>query len=344
MKPVLAFTLGVDHPSSRLRIASYRDRLAERGWQLELFHFFSGIGSAPEHPRSLWKRVPWRLAQAWRLARVLVRLARLPPDQPILISRESPVGVWPFLLVGNPLVLDLDDALYLGPGREPILRFCRRARAVVCGNNVLAAELSSHAPRCEVIPTVVDARVYRVRTDYRKDGPLRLGWIGSSMSIEVTLLPWLDTLRALRGKLDFELVTILDDLPESLRQTPWIRHLTWSPEVEASLAEHIDVGLMPLQDDPFQAAKCGAKLLQYMAAGLPTIATPLGVNAEIVEHGVTGFHARTADDWHKAIAALAESAELRASLGQAGRRRVEQGYCVGVWAPVWVGLLESLVR
>ena len=342
MKPVLALTFGIDHPSSRLRVSAYREALAQLGWRLDMHFFAHGMGSIAPLPATFRQRIPWRLSYALRTLRMWLRLARLPREQPLWISREVPAALWPLHLVGNPLVLDIDDALYLGVGRSHILQLCRRASAVVCGNSALADELSPYARRCVVIPTVVDCRRYQVRTNHELSRPLRLGWLGSSLSVDFTLTPWLETLRSLRGKVEFELVTILDSPPRFVADLPWARHLTWSPEIEHTLSQHIDVGLMPLSETPFLARKCGAKLLQYMAAGLPTIASPVGVNRELVSHGLTGYWATTTSDWHEAILRLAASAELRSAMGQAGRRAVEEGYSVTVWAPRWAALLESL--
>ncbi len=117
---------------------------------------------------------------------------------------------------------------------------------------------------------------------------MRIGWMGSSMSIEQTLYPFLGVLEKIRTRLKFELVVISDELPESIKKYEWIRFLKWSPEIEGSIARQMDIGIMPLQDNSYQAAKCGAKLVQYMAAGLPVIATPIGVNRELVIDGRTG--------------------------------------------------------
>ena len=90
---------------------------------------------------------------------------------------------------------------------------------------------------------------------------------------------------------------------------------------------------MPLPDTPWMRGKCGYKLIQYMACGLPVIASPVGVNAEIVEHGVNGFLAETSDDWFRAIQALIGNPELRRQMGAAGRKRVEERYSLQVYGP-----------
>jgi glycosyltransferase involved in cell wall biosynthesis len=344
MKSLLAFTLGVNHPSSRLRIAAYTDHFLRCGWQLRMHHFDSGMGKALPRSSSWWKRAIRRLNRGAQTARAAAALRKLHPDDPIVVSRELPVRRRHFLKAPNPMVLDVDDALYLGPGRDRLLELCRRAQVVVCGNLTLARELSPFSHRCAVIPTVVDTDRYRVRTDYRLNGPLRVGWLGSSMSIEQTLLPWLETLGEIRRQVPFELVVISDEPPRFLQDIGWARFLPWSPAVETSIADHMDVGLMPLQDTPYQAAKCGAKLVQYLAAGLPVIASPVGVNRDLVVDGATGYWAANPDEWRQAIRRLAEQELLRAAFGRAGREQVVQNYSIARWTGQWVDLLTELDR
>ena len=335
MKPVLAFTLGAQHPSSRLRIAAYADHFRRLGWDLQSHHFHPGIGKAA--PRNITRR----LHRGWQTIRATVALRRIPPNQPIIISRELPVSRRAFLNAPNPIILDIDDALYLGTGRERLFELCQRAQVVICGNQTIADELSKHSRRCLIIPTVVGSDSFRVRTDYRLNGVLRLGWLGSSMSIEQTLLPFLNVFDEIRRQIPFQLVVISDEPP----RTPsfdWLQFIPWSPDVEESVADYMDIGVMPLQDNPYQRAKCGAKILQYMAAGLPVIATPIGVNREIVVDGVTGLHATTSENWRQAIRRLAGQEILRAALGQAGRKFVVQNFSIAKWADRWVALLNEL--
>ncbi len=343
MKDVLAFTLGVNHPSSRMRIAAYAPYFARAGWNLRLHHFHSGMGKSGQQTDAWWRRAGRRLHRNFRTMQAASALRRLDPRQPIIISRELPVSRRPFLSAPNPLVLDVDDALYLGANRSGLDALCRKAQIVVCGNTTIAANLSDIARKCTVIPTVVDTDLYAVRDDYHWTGPLRLGWLGSSMSIEQTLWPLADTLRALQAGLHFELVIISDEPAAFLQDAPWTRFIKWSPVVEQSIGAHIDIGIMPLEDNPYQAAKCGAKLLQYMAAGLPVIASPVGVNRDIVIDGSTGFWATSPQDWRQAIQRLLQDEPLRASLGNDGREHIVRNYSVARWAGNWIETLNQLL-
>ena len=95
----------------------------------------------------------------------------------------------------------------------------------------------------------------------------------------------------------------------------------------------MDIGVMPLPDTAWARGKCGYKLIQYMACGLPVVASPVGVNKEIVEHGVNGFIAESDEEWRSAIETLLSDADLRRRMGAAGRKKVEDSYSLQVWGP-----------
>jgi glycosyltransferase involved in cell wall biosynthesis len=117
----------------------------------------------------------------------------------------------------------------------------------------------------------------------------------------------------------------------------------WSEVSEVTDLQRFDAGIMPLPDDPWKRGKCGYKLIQYMACGIPVVASPVGVNKEIVDHGVNGFLAETTTEWIEALRILRDNPDLRRRMGAAGRRKVEQRYCLQVTAPRLHKLILSLV-
>jgi glycosyltransferase involved in cell wall biosynthesis len=116
----------------------------------------------------------------------------------------------------------------------------------------------------------------------------------------------------------------------------------WSAASEAFELADADIGISWLPDDPWSLGKCGLKVLQYMAAGLPVIANPVGMNREMVVHGETGYLASTPAEWSAAVARLAGSIELRQRMGEAGRDLVRQRFSVEHWAPRFAGLIDRL--
>jgi glycosyltransferase involved in cell wall biosynthesis len=119
--------------------------------------------------------------------------------------------------------------------------------------------------------------------------------------------------------------------------------LPWSEDSEVAHIQSFDVGIMPLPDGPFEQGKCGYKLIQYMACGLPVIASPVGVNTRIVEQGKTGFLASSYEDWVEDLVTLSKDTLLRIALGRAGRTKVEQEYSLQITAPQLLGILTQAV-
>lgn len=340
MNRCVVVSLGRHHPSSRIRLQAYDQELLRLGWRFSYYHFHSGMGRPPAANR--WQRIQTRILAWWHSALLACKLRLLGPRVPLIVSREMPIS--PSLLesVPNPLILDIDDGLYLGPGRELILRLCRRAELVVCGNSIIEDALRQHSRATRVIPTVVDCSRFRPVCAAGSEGPIRLGWLGSSLSVDFTLKPFLPVLQRLRGRLDFRLVVVVDGKHPYLEGCPWIEPLEWSPRLETRLGELFDIGLMPLQADAFQAAKCGCKLIQYMACGLPSVATAIGVNASIL--GEVGWVAESETQWRQALCRLADDRPLRESIGARARQRAVTLYSTQAWAPRWSELLNGLSR
>jgi len=247
-----------------------------------------------------------------------------------------------------PYVVDYDDATFhtydlhrsgmvrrlLGTKLRPLLS---GAAAITAGNAYLAAYAArAGARQVEVVPTVVDVSRYRAgETPVSRE--FRVGWIGSP-STAVLLALVREPLGRLAQDLPVRLVTI------GAGKLPQLGVLTeehpWAEQSEASVLATIDVGIMPLQDEPWQRGKCGYKLIQYMACGKPVVASPVGVNVEIVTAEV-GYLARGADEWYRALRILADDRTLGGRMGRAGRLAVERSYSLQAAAP---GLTSLLMR
>jgi hypothetical protein len=230
------------------------------------------------------------------------------------------------------IVLDLDDALFeIRPslasrpapvrwlyGPQQTLVLLRRADAVVVSTPALADLLPGvHSP-VTILPTVPDPARYPV-VDHDDSTPVVIGWAGT-----IGGLGYLDPLRDVMNRLSREGTAIL----EVVSSRPWVppaRFHPWLASEETMLFSRFGIGIMPLPDTPYTRAKAGFKLLQYMAAGLPVVASPIGVNTDLVSSSGAGFLATTPDEWEDALRTLAADCDLRRSLGAAGRAFVE-GY------------------
>jgi glycosyltransferase involved in cell wall biosynthesis len=121
-----------------------------------------------------------------------------------------------------------------------------------------------------------------------------------------------------------------------------IERVAWSSATEAHSLAGAHIGVMPLTDDAWSRGKCAFKLLQYMAAALPCVASPVGANTEAVMDGINGFHARDVDGWERSLEKLIVSADLRAAFGARGRQHVEQRYALRGYRANYVELLGRL--
>lgn len=256
-----------------------------------------------------------------------------------------------------PFVLDFDDAVYLpavssanatfawlkDPGKTE--RLCRLARRVMVGNETLAAWAAPRSAALDIVPSTIDTDAYAyVPVRAPAADPSRLpviGWTGS-----VTTLPYLEALgpalARLRQQRAFELRVIGGEprLPAALTT----RVVPWRAESEVADLQPLDVGLMPLNDDPWSRGKCGMKALQYMALGIPPVVSPVGVNATIVRHGENGLCATSEDEWVAALVRLIDDPALRARLGAEARRTVEAGYSARVIVPQVAALFREAAR
>lgn len=266
----------------------------------------------------------------------------------------------------TPYVLDYDDAVFHGYDQHPRAlvrrllgdkhpRLMRGAAMVLCGNDYLADfARRAGAQRVELLPTAVDLRRYApgdapgdeprdvpgegaapAAGDVRGDSPPRVGWIGQRATAAY-LLPCKALFERLQRQERARFVAVGVDA--AALGLP-MESVAWSEQTEVRSIAGFDVGIMPLADGPFERGKCGYKLIQYMACGLPVVASPVGVNRAIVEHGVNGFLAETPQQWEQALQALLGDAALRRRMGQAGRRKVERHYSVQVTGPRLAALL-----
>jgi glycosyltransferase involved in cell wall biosynthesis len=251
-----------------------------------------------------------------------------------------------------PIVVDYDDAIshpyafhknrivkaILGNKIDKIMR---EAALVIVGNDYLGQQAQrAGAKRVEYIPSVVDQHKWFPKTP-SKIG-FRIGWIGSPVTA-----PYLSIIKEPLMKLcDDPGTTLVIIGAGSHDYLPGVRkvELPWTEETEARNVNSFDVGIMPLPNGHFEEGKCGYKLIQYMASGLPVVASPVGVNKQIVDEDVTGYLASNAEEWYSVLFDLRNNIEKRAKMGEAGRKKFEEKYSLDITAPRLLNLLISVVN
>lgn len=249
------------------------------------------------------------------------------------------------------MVVDYDDALFHQYDAHPslwvrrllgrkITTVIRLAHTVVAGNAYLADYARrAGAQRVVVLPTVIDLERYPVKDRASHSRVFTIGWIGSPSTARYLqdIAPALAQVCA-DGRARVRLV---GSGPIDLLGVP-VDVIPWAEETEVDEIHRFDVGIMPLPDEPWARGKCGFKLIQYMACGLPVVASPVGVNSEIVTEGVNGHLATSTQQWVQALRQLQTDHAARQRMGAAGRKRVEERYCLQVTAPRWVALIQSI--
>lgn len=351
MKRGLVFSkYGQRAASTRQRIVQYAPYLREAGITLDLSPLLDDAYLAQLVDRGT--RDVGRMARAY--GKRMAMLSRAQDYDFIWVQYE----LFPYLpgsfeamvrRARKPVICDYDDAIFhqydnhpnpflrglLGGKLQPLLR---RADLAFCGNRYLQEYVSRYCPRTELVPTVLDTSVYTPAPPRNTAIPT-LGWIGSptTWAHGSLLAP------VLAEYVNAQQLNVLvvgaghaaTDHPFTFRD--------WDEAREVVDIHSMDIGIMPLPDEPWARGKCGYKLIQYMACGLPVIASPVGVNCEIVEHGVNGFLASTDAEWRAAIDQLRADPALRTRMGAAGRATIEARYAISTHGPRVAGLIRQLV-
>src|SRR5262249_25645617 len=226
------------------------------------------------------------------------------------------------------------------PQKVPAL--INRAAVVIAGNQFLADYARRRNRNVVIVPTSVDTRVFAPRpSSAGPDQPPLVGWIGTP-----TTAAYLESiagpLAAVSKRTPFAFRLSGAVAPPALADLP-IRAEPWSRDREVELFAGCDVGVYPLPDDEWARGKCGFKAIQFMAWGVPVVASAVGVNCEIIEDGVNGFLASTEAEWVEKLGRLLAEPALRRRLAEAGRRTIEARYSLDVNAPKLAATLRSVV-
>jgi glycosyl transferase family 1 len=336
---------GPDHPSSRFRILQHLETLRARGVEVETF--------------VAKRRGPAAIARLVTRARAV---------DAVLIQKKL-FAAWKLRMFfgSTPLLFDMDDAYFavspdekerFGEPRASRRAACRarrldhvlrRARRTIVGNHFLAGHAAGRSRDTVVLPTAVDLMSFPERAvgearARRRAAPDRgrIGWIGSRPSLRylgMIAAPLREICARTPG---VRLVQICDefaDLPGVATE-----RRSWSAAREAADLMDLDVGVMPLDDSPFSRGKCGFKILQYHAAGLPVVCSPVGTNPDLVADGVTGFLARTPAEWVDRLTRLLADPTAAEMLGERGRRQVRERYDASIIGPALAEIVLAAAR
>jgi glycosyltransferase involved in cell wall biosynthesis len=337
--------------SSRVRFYQYFPYLSSRGTEIVNAPFFDN-----EYVLGLYNRT--RISTRLIIKSYTRRLSTLKSKGSFdLLWVEKELLPWfpafmesIFRAWDIPYVVDYDDAVFHRYDMHPlplvrallgkkIDNVMQHAALVIVGNEYLADRAyKAGARRVEYLPSVVDVDRYHLK-HHEKSSVFNIGWIGSPVTAR-----YLDLVQGVVGQLNREtsirvvLVGAGSDSPFPGISTEM---LPWSEEIERRFSREIDVGIMPLVDGPFERGKCGYKLVQYMAGGIPVVASPIGINRKIVEPEVNGYLAESNEDWLLALRSIRDHIEIRAAQGKAGHQKAKKLYNLHATAPRLFDLLSA---
>jgi glycosyltransferase involved in cell wall biosynthesis len=255
------------------------------------------------------------------------------------------------------LIIDIDDAVWsshflkTGPdSARTVQKFQQRlehvlqhSKVAIAGSSYLERALKKSRPdaKVEIIPPCVDLEIYKNVKNSATNGKVRIGWIGSEGNLP-DLLQIKEALNEVCKGRKTQL-SIISSQPPDLKGIA-VEFQRWSIESEVTALSKFDIGIMPLRDDERSKGRCGYKAIQYMAVGIPVVCSPVGSGLEVVEDGVTGFHASTGEEWMHRLKQLAEDADLRHRIGMQGRSRVEKLYSVQSNLPRLIDIFSQCVQ
>jgi glycosyltransferase involved in cell wall biosynthesis len=339
--------------SVRFRVLQFLPELERAGIEVVFLPFMSAALFGIRR-RFGWAMGVYKALLALRDALVLLTrlLARGRSCRAVLVHREaSPIG--PALLerllaaLGRRVVYDLDDSVYAPPtsgidqrllsGPAKYHSLFRISRRVIAGNATIASYAAGFTDpaRIVVIPTGIDAARWRGAPRAAEHRPVVIGWVGN-WGNAFYLESLRDPLAALARDRRFVLKVIGGDDVLDLDLPCPVERVRWSLEREVEDLRDVDIGIMPLRGGSYDEGKCGFKIIQFFAMCAPAVATPVGVNSEIIRHGENGFLARDDAEWVEALRLLVDDPERRRTMGAAGRRLVEERYSTAVLAPALI--------
>ncbi len=349
MKVLFLTQTGPEGASARYRVYAYLPHLAKAGIEAEVWPLHAHAVGNPFSKISSYSR---QFLQRWNEAGRAENFDAI-VFQRDLINHLAPVLEKRFARTGIPLVLDVDDAIHLRPPDKPagalaglfgtkdkFADLVPLVQRVLVGNEELVrVAMQRGAKRVFLLPTAIDfSRIGNLPHTREPGKQFVLGWIGSPGT-----LSYLETIRETLedlGRTGNYLLRIVGAPALRFANLP-CESLPWSEKTEWDQIRSFDAGLMPLTDDPWSRCKCGTKLLQYLACGVPSVGSPVGANVPILDRGKAGILATTKAEWTGAFEALRTDRSLRLRLREAGRAHVEERYNVEKLAPALIEELKA---
>lgn len=324
---VLFLIQGWERPSSRYRVLQYLPYLEKEGVQAKVTTYPKGIGR-------------------------YIKLCREVGNYDVIFLQRKRLNALFLQLLrtrAKGMVYDFDDAVmyrdsnasspYSRTRQRRFIRTIKASDHIIAGNSFLRDQAQRYNDRVTVIPTAINMKRYTIK-NYEKAVKITIGWIGSSST-----LPYLIDIKAVFEELgkkyrNLELKIICNTFFDC--ENIQVIKKVWNQEEEIEDLKSLDIGVMPLKDDPWSWGKCGLKKIQYYGVGIPVVCTPVGANRDVVQDGVNGFWAMSHEEWVEKLSILVEDPLLRQEMGMTGRGLVEESFSVQACAPKLCHVLEEV--
>ncbi len=335
--------------SSRLRSYQYKSFFESLGYECIYYPLHSST-----YIHLLYTNQPRYLDAFKSYFKRLISLFKIRKQDIIIIEKEifpymPPVIEFFLKKIGIRYIVDFDDAIhhnydnsnnflvrFLLKNKIPIVM--KSSEIVTVGNEYLANYAKkNNSKKIIKIPTVIDNNKYFVESKLNKT--VNIGWIGTPYT-SVYLKNLIPVFERLYEK--FPIKIILIGALKNDFDFEFIDCIQWSEESEVRSIQMLDIGIMPLEDSPFERGKCGYKLIQYMACGIPVIASPVGENKVIVDDGNNGYLAKSNKDWEDFLNKLIKDEDLRRRIGMNGYNKVQKNYTIDSQKYKYEKLLRSL--
>jgi glycosyltransferase involved in cell wall biosynthesis len=343
-------------PGQRFRFEMFFDELEKAGMQCELSYLLDANDDAVFYQKGHYLKKIGIALKSYR--KRIADVKRIQEFDLVVLFREALMTRSTFFekavsKAGIPMIFDFDDAIWIrdvsqanraiawmkNPDKiKTILPLCA---GVTAGNEYLATFARQYNQNVHIVPSTIDETFHYPLNDV--SNVTIIGWSGS-MTTMMHFERVIDVLRKLKIKYGDTISFVTIGAKSQYADELGIQFIPWSAENENYDLNKIDIGLMPLPDDSWAQGKCGMKALLYMAAGKATIASPVGVNTEIIEHGVTGFLAETDQDWFESIDGLIADKVLMQQIGQAGREKVVNKYSKGAWSERLIDVYKNAMK
>jgi len=315
---------------SRYRVHQYRKYLEAQGIRYVIKSCIPFSIYKKFYPRGLFFRLYKLIYSAYATFSRLAALRDIGKYDVIFVQKITGFRAYPFpekLIfrkahrLHKKVVFDFDDLISAASFR--ILKNCDK---VIAGNEFLKQEASVFNKNVTIIPTSIDLEKYESKLQKRQiEYPVVIGWMGSPQSSYHLNILW-EVFKILASKYDI-LIRLVENKDKG-KEIPGVKieYEKWSLKKEVEQLHSFDIGVMPLTSDEKSRGKCGLKLLQYMAAGVPAVASPVGVNKKIISDGTNGYLAMGKDEWVKKLEKLILNPDLRKKLAKNGQLTVEKDF------------------